>query len=226
MANKLVWDQIGEKIYETGTKKGVLYTASETDTYGLGTAWNGLTAVTESPTGAEATPLWADDIKYASLLSAEEFKATLECYTYPDEFEPCNGAKEISPGVYIGQQNRTPFGLSYVTTVGNDTLLDDYGYKIHLIYGCKATPSEKGYKTKTDSPEAITMSFSLDTVPVPVTDAKPTASLVVDSTKVSEAAIKALEDVLYGTDTTEPRLPLPDEVKAIMEAAAETPSSF
>lgn len=216
----LVWDQVGEKFYETGTKKGVLYTASETDPYGLGTAWNGLTAVTESPSGAEATPLWADDIKYLSLLSAEEFKATLECYTYPDDFEECNGSKKLSDGVYIGQQNRTVFGMSYVTTLGNDTLLDDYGYKIHLLYGCKATPSEKGYKTKSDSPEAITMSFSLDTTPVPVANAKPTASLVIDSTKVSAAAMKAIEDILYGTADKAARLPLPDEVKSIIDAAA------
>lgn len=221
---RLVWDQIGEKFYETGTDRGVLYTPKETDPYGTASPWNGISEVTEQPSGAEPTAIWADNIKYLSLLSAEEFKATLNAYTYPDEFEKCDGFSEITKGVRIGQQSRTPFGLSYRTLIGNDTMLDSYGYKLHLIYGCKATPSEKGYKTKSDSPEAIAMSWSLDTTPVPVTGALPTASLTIDSTKISEKAMKAIEDVLYGTETEEGRLPLPDEVKSIIDEAESSTS--
>lgn len=217
--SKLVWDQIGEHFYETGTKMGVLYTPSETDPYGVGEAWNGLSAVTESPSGAEATPIWADDIKYLSLLSAEQFGATVEAYTYPDSFEACDGSKEISKGVTIGQQPRTPFGLCYRTILGNDTMLDAYGYKLHLLYGCKAATSDKSYKTKSDSPEAALMSWTLDTTPVAVSGALPTASLTINSTKIPEVALKAIEDVLYGTETEEPRLPLPDEVKSIIDQA-------
>lgn len=218
--SKLVWDQVGEHFYETGTKMGVLYTPSDTDPYGKGEAWNGLSGVTESPSGAEPTPIWADDIKYLSLLSAEEFGATIEAYTYPDSFEVCDGSKEITKGVTIGQQPRTPFGLCYRTILGNDTMLDAYGYKLHLLYGCKATPSEKSYKTKSDSPEAAAMSWTLDTTPIAVTGAQPTASLTIDSTKIPETALRAIEDVLYGTETEEPRLPLPDEVKSIIDQAS------
>lgn len=220
-AGRLVWDSIGEKIYETGCSKGVLYRMNTEGEYKPGVAWNGIGGVTESPTGGEATSVWADDIKYLSLLSAEEFGGTLEAYMYPDEFEDCDGSREISPGVTIGQQNRTVFGLSYVTIVGNDVLAEDYGYKIHLIYGAKATPSERSYKTKNDSPEATSMSWKLETTPVPVTGFKPTANVVLNSTKIPEKGMKAIEDVLYGSETEEARLPLPDEIKSIIDAAVE-----
>lgn len=218
---KLVWDQTGEKTYETGTKQGVLYPQSSTGEYTLGVAWNGLTAVTESPSGAEATAIYADDIKYLSIMSAEEFGATIEAYTYPKEFEQCDGSAELTEGVTIGQQNRLPFGMSYVTTIGNDTAGNAYGYKLHIIYGCLASPSEKAYATINDSPEAITFSWEVTTTPVNVTGHKPTSSLVLDSTKVSAAKMKAIEDILYGTETVEPRLPLPDEILQILNAVTE-----
>lgn len=221
---KIVWDKTGEKIYETGVKNGVLYLPDETGAYNTGVAWNGLTTVTESPSGAEATPLYADDIKYAELLSAEEFGATVECYTYPDEFAECDGSAEPTPGVTIGQQNRKTFGLCYRTTLGNDVKGNEYGYKLHLIYGAKAAPSEKAYSTINDSPEAITFSYEVTTTPVNVTGYKPTASLIVDSTKVKPENLQKLEDVLYGKDgaaesgaNLEPRLPLPDEVISIIK---------
>ena len=213
----LVWDQTGEKLYETGTKKGVLYPMSETGTYPKGVAWNGLTAVTESPSGAEATDLYADDIKYLSLMSAEEFGGTIEAYMYPDEFAECDGSAEPTPGVMIGQQNRKAFGMSYVTTVGNDVKGNDYGYKIHLIYGMKVSPSERGYQTINDSPEAITFSWEFTTVPVNVTGFKPTACITIDSTKVSAEKLKTLEDKLYGAEATEAQLPLPDEVISMLK---------
>lgn len=224
--SRLVWDSIGEHYYETGVRNGVLYTDKSGDPYGNAVAWNGLTAVTESPSGAEATALWADDIKYLSLISAEEFAATVEAYTYPDEFAECDGSAAISEGVLIGQQPRKTFGLCYRTTLGNDTDGEAYGYKLHLIYGCKAAPSEKAYATINDSPEAITFSWELSTVPVPVTDHKPTATLVLDSTKLGTNKMKAIEAVLYGQDAdqsqnieaSEGRLPLPDEVKDILDA--------
>lgn len=228
--SKIVWDQIGEHYYETGVRNGVLYTSKTTDgttdPYGNAVAWNGLTAVTESPSGAEATALWADDIKYLSLISAEEFAATVEAYTYPDEFAECDGSASISEGIKIGQQPRKTFGLCYRTTVGNDTAGDAYGYKLHLIYGCKAAPSERAYATINDSPEAITFSWELSTVPVAVTGHKPTATLELDSTKLGSAKMKAIEEVLYGRDADtehsitalEGRLPLPDEVKRILDA--------
>lgn len=219
MGKKLVWDQVGQKTYETGVKNGVLYVMDNSGAYPKGVAWNGLTKVSEKPTGAETTDLFADDAKYLSLQSAEKFEASVEAYTYPDEFSQCDGSAEIADGVAIGQQSRKTFGMSYVTTVGNDIQNNSYGYKIHLIYGALASPSEKGYATINDSPEAITFSWELKTTPVPVTGFKPTASLVIDSTKVSEAAMKAIEDVLYGTESTEARLPLPDEVKSIIESA-------
>ncbi len=217
--SKLTWDQVGEKTYETGSSKGVLYLLDSQGKYSHGVAWNGLSGVTESPSGAEATPIWADDVKYLSLLSAEEFGATVEAYTYPDDFEKCDGSAEISPGVTIGQQNRSAFGFCYRTVLGNDVELDEYGYKLHLIYGCKATPSEKGFKTKSDSPEAVNMSWKIETTPVPVSGHKPTASLVINSTKVPEAAMKKIEDALYGTDDAEAYLPLPDEILAIIKEA-------
>ena len=216
---KLVWDATGERLYETGVKQGVLYVMNE-GIYPNGVVWNGLTAVTESPSGAEATPLYADDIKYLNLMSAEEFGATIEAYTYPDEFMECDGSAVLAEGVYIGQQPRKTFGLCYRTTLGNDVANDSYGYKLHLIYGALASPSEKAYATINDSPEAITFSWELSTTPVNVTGHKPTASLVIDSTKVEKAKLQALEDALYGTADKEARLPLPDEVKQILTGAA------
>ena len=213
----LVWDQTGEKLYETGTKKGVLYPMSETGTYPKGVAWNGLTAVTESPSGAEATDLYADDIKYLSLMSAEEFGGTIEAYMYPDEFAECDGSAEPTPGVMIGQQSRKAFGMSYVTTVGNDVKGNDYGYKIHLIYGMKVSPSERGYQTINDSPEAITFSWEFTTIPVNVTGFKPTACITIDSTKVNAEKLKTLEDKLYGAEASEAQLPLPDEVISMLK---------
>ena len=216
--SKLVWDQTGERLYETGVKYGVLY-VQEGAAYPKGVAWNGLTAVTESPSGAEATALYADDIKYLNLMSAEEFGATIEAYTYPDEFMACDGSASLSEGVYIGQQARKSFGLCYRTTIGNDVVNNDYGYKLHLIYGALASPSEKAYSTINDSPEAITFSWEVSTTPVNVTGHKPTACLTIDSTKVAPEKLAALEEVLYGKEQAEPRLPLPDEVVQIMTAA-------
>ena len=217
--SKLVWDQTGERLYETGVRNGVLYIPTA-GVYSKGVAWNGLTAVTESPSGAEATPLYADDIKYLNLMSTEEFGATIEAYTYPDEFAECDGSAALVDGVYIGQQARKTFGLCYRTTVGNDTEGNDYGYKLHIIYGCLAAPSEKGYATINDSPEAITFSWEVTTTPVNVTGAKPTASITIDSTKADATKLAALEDILYGSESEEARLPLPDEIKTLMAAAA------
>ena len=218
---KLVWDKTGDRLYETGVKNGVLYIPTA-GVYSKGVAWNGLTAVTESPSGAEATALYADDIKYLSLMSTEEFGATIEAYTYPDEFAACDGSAELADGVTIGQQKRSTFGLCYKTTIGNDTDGNDHGYKLHIIYGAQAAPSEKAYATINDSPEAITFSWEITTTPVNVTGAKPTASLVIDSTKADPSKLAALEDILYGKDGepgNEPRLPLPDEIKSLMTAA-------
>ena len=197
---KLAWDQTGERTYETGVKKGVLYPQADGGLYPKGVAWNGLSAVTESPSGAEPNPIYADDIKYLNLLSAEEFAATIEAYTYPNEFEECDGSAEIAPGVTVGQQKRKNFGLSYRTIFGNDTENDSYGYKLHLIYGCLAAPSEKGYQTVSDSPEAITFSWEVSTTPVSVAGFEPTASLTIDSTKVDAGKLAALEAILYGKD--------------------------
>lgn len=215
---KIKWDETGEKIYETGVKNGVLYLPDETGAYVKGVAWNGLTAVTESPSGAESTPLYADDIKYVELFSAEEFGATLECYTYPDEFAECDGSAEVTPGVIIGQQNRKTFGLCYRTTLGNDVKGNEFGYKLHLIYGAKASPSEKSYSTINDSPEAITFSYEITTTPVNVTGHKPTASLTINSTKVEPTKLQQLEAMLYGAESTEAKLPLPDEVINLLKS--------
>lgn len=217
--SKLVWDQTGERYYETGVKNGVLYVVGEDGKYGNGVAWNGLTAVTESPSGAEATPLYADDIKYLNLMSAEEFGATVEAYTYPDEFAECDGSVELAPGVMIGQQVRKTFGMCYRTALGNDVEGADYGYKLHIIYGALAAPSEKAYASINDSPEAITFSWELTTTPVNVTGHKPTASIVIDSTKVAAEKLAQLEEKLYGTEDEEPTLLLPDEIVALIGSA-------
>ena len=211
---KLVWDESGKRIYETGVQKGVLYVQNEGGTYPKGVAWNGLTAVTESPSGAEATPLYADDIKYLELRSAEEFGATIEAYTYPEEFEACDGSASLAKGVSIGQQDRKAFGLCYRTVVGNDVQGNAHGYKLHLIYGAVASPSEKAYATVNDSPEAVTFSWEITTTPVEIEGFKPTASITIDSTKVNPAKLAELEKKLYG-DTGDAQLPLPSEVKAI-----------
>ena len=213
----LVWDQTGEKFYETGVKNGVLYVQHTDGTYPKGVAWNGLTAVTESPSGAEKTPLYADDTKYLNLMSAEEFGATIEAYTYPDEFAQCDGSAEIAEGVTIGQQARKAFGMAYKTTLGNDVSNNDYGYKLHIIYGALASPSEKGYSTINDSPEAITFSWEVTTTPVNVTGKKPTASLVIDSTKANPEKLAALEKILFGSAEANARLPLPDEIATLMK---------
>lgn len=213
---KIVWDESGKRLYETGVKNGVLYIQDENGAYNKGVAWNGLTAVTESPSGAEATPLYADDIKYLELFSAEEFGATIEAYTYPEEFEACDGSASLGTGVTIGQQDRKTFGLCYRTVLGNDVKSNEYGYKLHLIYGAKAAPSEKGYQTINDSPEAITFSWEVTTTPVNVAGFKPTASVTIDSTKIDAAKLKTIEDMLYGTESVEAKLPLPDELKTIL----------
>ena len=217
---KLVWDKTGERYYETGVKQGVLFVQGSDGSYGKGVAWNGLTGVTQSPSGAEATPLYANDAKYLNLMSAEEFGASIECYTYPEEFAACNGEAQLVPGVTIGQQTRSSFGFSYRTAVGNDVLGSDYGYKIHLVYGALASPSEKSYATINDSPEAITFSYEVTTTPVEVAGHKPTAHLEIDSTKVDPEKLKAFEAVLYGSESEEPRLPLPAEVATLLGAAA------
>lgn len=211
---KLVWDKSGERFYETGVNKGVLYPLAA-GAYTKGVAWNGLTAVTESPSGAEATPLYADNIKYLNLMSAEEFGATIEAYTYPDEFAECNGEAEIATGVSIGQQTRKTFGMAYQTKIGNDVDAD-LGYKIHIIYGALAAPSEKAYATVNDSPEAITFSWEVTTTPVEVAGMKPTAYVVIDSTKADKSKLEALEAILYGSESEEARLPLPDEITQLM----------
>ena len=214
--SKIVWDAIGEHTFETGVRNGVLYLQGAEGTYNTGVAWNGLTSVSESPEGAEPTDLYADDIKYLTLMSAENFKATIEAYTYPVEFEECDGSATIAKGVVIGQQSRKPFGLCYRTAIGNDTDGNEHGYKLHIVYGCQASPSEKQYSTINDSPEAITFSWEVNTTPVNVTGKKPTATLIIDSTKADKAKLTALEAILYGSESTEPRLPLPDEIATLM----------
>lgn len=226
--SKLKWDATGERLFETGVQKGVLYPMGDNGAYGAGVAWNGLTAVTESPSGAEATPLYADDIKYLELTSAEDFGATLEAYIYPDEFAECDGSANVTKGVKIGQQPRKVFGLCYRTTLGNDVKGNDYGYKLHIVYGAKAAPSEKAYTTINDSPEAITFSWEITTTPVSVTGFKPTAHIEIDSTKVNATKLAALEELLYGKDPTtnggsdgvDPKLPLPDEIIALLKDEA------
>ena len=218
--SKLVWDSTGDRLYETGVKNGVLYPIDEVGTYSKGVAWNGLTAVTESPSGAESNPLYADDIKYLDLRSVEEFGGTIEAYMYPDEFAECDGSAELAAGVKIGQQKRKVFGLCYRTTLGNDVKGDDYGYKLHIVYGAVASPSERGYTTMNDSPEAITMSWEFTTTPMSAKGVRPTAHLKIDSTKANAEKLTALEAILYGADETEARLPLPDEIATLMKVQA------
>lgn len=213
---KLVWDAPTKHFYETGVSQGVLYRLDENNAYTKAEVWNGLTAVNASPSGAEETPLYADDIKYLSLRSAEEYGGTIEAYTYPDSFAECDGSAEIAPGVFAGQQSRKAFGFCYKTLKGNETELNDYGYKLHLVYGATCSPSEKAYQTVNDSPEAVTFSWEFTTVPVPVTGHKATAEIVIDSSKVDETLLGNLEAVLFGDDTNDARLPLPDEVISIM----------
>ena len=213
---KLVWDEVGSRFFETGVKNGVLFVQNDEGGYNTGVVWNGLTAVTESPSGAEETPLYADDIKYVVFYSNEEFGATVEAYTYPEEFEQCDGSASLGKGVSVGQQARRSFGLVYKTAVGNDIQGQDFGYKIHIIYGCKAAPSEKAFATVNDSPEAVTFSWEISTVPVNVEGLKPTATVVIDSTKCDAEHLAAIEAKLFGTDDEESTLLLPDEIKALM----------
>ncbi len=208
---RLIWDAIGEKFYEMGTKMGVLYPMNNEGTYEKGVAWNGLTAVTESPSGAEETKLYADDIKYASLRSAEDYGFTIEAYTYPPEWEPCDGSAQVATGVTIGQQKRKAFGFSWVTTVGND-VTDEAGQKIHVVWNSTASPSEKSYATINDNPDAITFSWECSSSPVNVTDHRPTSHLEINCAKLKEKTVKAIEDKLWGGESTEPTLPTPDEL--------------
>lgn len=213
--SKLVWDQTGERLFETGVEKGVLF-PFKNNAYQTGVAWNGLTGVSESPSGAESNKLYADNIKYLDLVSAEEYGATIEAYTYPDEFKECDGSAEIADGVVVTQQKRIPFGFSYVTQVGNDSEGSDHGYKIHLVYGCKASPSSKDYATINDNPDAITFSWEITTTPVDVPNHKPTAHIIIDSTKVDATKLASFEAILYGADGSgtgsDSRLPLPTEI--------------
>ena len=219
---ELKWDNPGERYYETGVKNCVLYVQNESGAYPKGVAWNGITAITESPSGAESTPLYADDTKYLNLISNEEFGATIEAYTYPDEFAECDGTAELAEGIKLGQQPRKQFGLCYLTTLGNDLKKNDYGYKLHLVYGCTAAPSEKGYATINDSPEAITFSWEVSTTPVDVPGFKPTAHVELDSTKIEKTKLEKIEAKLYGTDepSGEPTLLMPDEIINMLKAAA------
>ena len=214
---KLVFDAVGSRFFETGVKNGVLFVQGEDGEYENGVVWNGLTAVTESPSGAEATPLYADDMKYVVLYSTEEFGATIEAYTYPEEFEQCDGSAQLGTGVTIGQQQRKSFGLVYKTVIGNDIQGQELGYKIHIIYGAKAAPSEKAFATINDSPEAVTFSWEVSTVPVPVEGHRPTSTVVIDSTKVNAEKLATLEGKLFGTESEESTLPLPDEIAAMLK---------
>ena len=212
----LTWDQTGEKLYETGVQKGVLY-PMDGAVYGKGVAWNGLTAVNETPSGAESTKLYADDIKYLDIRSAEEFGATIEAYSSPEEFDACDGTAELADGVNIGQQNRKGFGFCYRSTIGNDTEYNNYGYKLHIIYGLTASPSERSYSTVNDSPEAATLSWEVSSTPVNVAGFKPTSIVTINSKKINAEALKEIEDALYGTVEVEPKILLPDEIKAICD---------
>ena len=217
--SKLVWDQSGKRLYETGVDHGVLYPIQTGGVYSKGVAWNGLTAVTESPSGADVNDIYADNMKYLGLVGAEKFGATVEAYTYPDEFAECDGSVELVKGATIGQQNRKVFGMVYRTVIGNDVDGNEHGYKLHLIYGATAAPSEKAYNTINEDPEAITFSWELSTTPVNVTGHKPTASLTIDSTKADPTKLAELEKILFGETETEPRLPLPDEIAQLLNVA-------
>ena len=216
----LVWDETGKKLFETGVSNVALYPQDTTGVYGAGVAWNGVTNISESPSGAEATTLWANNGKYLNLYSVEEYASSIEAYTYPDEFAECDGSAEIAKGVSIGQQTRKSFGLAYKTLVGSDTDGNDHGYKLHLVYGCKAAPSERSHATVNDSPEALSFSWEISTTPVSVTGHKPTASVEIDSTKVDKSKLEAFEKILFGSDTAAARLPLPDEVATHFAAAS------
>ena len=216
----LEWDLVGQKYYETGVKKGVLFLRNSLGAYPVGVAWNGLISISESPSGAEPNPIYANDVKYVNIMSAEEFAATIEAYTYPDEFAACDGSAALATGVIVNQQKRAIFGLAYQTSIGNDVEDLDHGYKIHLIYGAQAAPTEKGYQTINDSPEAITFSWELSTTAVAVTGKKPSASIVIDSTKVDAAKLAAFEAILFGSVGADARLPLPDEVTSLFTEAA------
>lgn len=220
---RVKWDQDGDRLYETGVDRGMLY-PKKNNAYPFGVAWSGLRSVEESPSGAEATALYADNIKYLNLMSTEEYGATIGVYTYPDEFAKCNGEDEIADGVTIGQQTRTAFGFAYRTILGNDEKFNDFGYKIHIVYNCLAKPSSKSYESVNDSPAAAELSYEVSTTPVNVEGFKPSATVVIDSTKTTPEKMKAIEDVLYGTESTDPRLPLPDEIAAIMRAAGSKSS--
>lgn len=217
--SKLVWDQSGKRLYETGVDHGVLYPIQTDGVYSKGVAWNGLTAVTESPSGADVNDIYADNMKYLGLVGAEKFGATVEAYTYPDEFAECDGSVELVKGATIGQQNRKVFGMVYRTVIGNDVDGNEHGYKLHLIYGATAAPSEKAYNTINEDPEAITFSWELSTTPVNVIGHKPTASLTIDSTKADPTKLAKLEKILFGDTETEPRLPLPDEIAQLLNVA-------
>lgn len=214
--SKIVWDEVGQRLYETGVKNGVLYPQDSTGAYPKGVAWNGLTAVNENPSGADANDIYADDDLYLTLRGKEIFGATIEAYTYPDEFGVCDGSAELAQGVTIGQQTRKAFGLSYRTAIGNDVDGVEHGYKLHLIYGATASPSSKNYQTINDNPEAMTLSWEIKTTPIKVTGHKPTACLTIDSTKVAAGVMKKIEDKLYGTETGEATLPTPDEILALV----------
>lgn len=216
----LVWDETGKKLFETGVSNVALYPQDTTGVYGTGVAWNGVTNISESPSGAEATTLWANNGKYLNLYSVEEYASSIEAYTYPDEFAECDGSAEIAKGVSIGQQTRKSFGLAYKTLIGSDTDGNDHGYKLHLVYGCKAAPSERSHATVNDSPEALSFSWEISTTPVSVTGHKPTASVEIDSTKVDPTKLAAFEKILFGSDTAAARLPLPDEVATHFAAAS------
>lgn len=218
--SKLVWDQIGERFYETGVNQAALY-VQEGGAYPKGVAWSGITAVTESPSGAEASPLYADNIKYLNLIGNEEFGATIEAYTYPEEFAQCDGSASLATGVTIGQQKRNSFGLAFKTLLGNDTDGTEHGYKLHMIYGATAAPSEKAYASVNESPEAITFSWEVTTIPVNVAGFKPTSIVTIDSTKADPTKLAALEAILYGSEDQEARLPLPDEIAQIMGDSAQ-----
>lgn len=217
--SRITWGAVGEHFFETGVKNGVLYPQNSTGVYQKGVAWNGLTAVNENPSGADPNDLYADDDKYLTLRSKETFGATIEAYTYPDEFMACDGSAELAQGITIGQQNRAAFGLCYRTAIGNDTNGTDHGYKLHLVYGATVSPSSKNYATINDNPDAITFSWEVTTTPVAVTGHKPTACLTIDSTKVAEGMMKKIEDKLYGTEQDEATLPTPDEILALITAA-------